>query len=256
MAGVMYQVSENLSLPHITHGFFGREGGVSDGIYASLNCGYGSGDDKAKVRENRLRVSHALGSEHEVTTCFQIHSNKVITLTSIDDACSDNEADALVTNVANLPIGILTADCLPVLFADVHTPIIGAAHAGWKGAIGGILEATIAAMKALGARDIVAAIGPAIAQSSYEVGAEFYARFTQESLSNAQFFFPSPRDGAFLFDLKAYAKARLIAANISSIIVLPHDTYTEEKTFFSFRRTTHRNEKIYGRQVAAIMIQP
>lgn len=251
---VFMLTSRNLSsVPHIRHGFFGRRGGVSDGIYSSLNCGQGSGDDLEKVRENRFRVSEALGTKATLSTCYQIHSPNVITLRMPWE--KSEEADALVTDQPNVPIGILTADCLPVLFADRKKPIIGAAHAGWKGAIGGVLEATIEAMKTLGATEITAAIGPAIQQKSYEVGPEFYDRFLQESQENTQFFIPSTKDGHHMFDLPGYAKSRLLRAGIANPEVLDYDTCSLENDFFSFRRTTLRGEKAYGRQVAAIVLE-
>lgn len=239
----------------IRHGFFGREGGVSDGLYASLNCGYGSGDDLAKVRENRQRVADALGSATPPLTCFQIHSAKVITANQPWQWNDSPEADALVTNQPNIPLGVLTADCLPVLFADRQQGVIGAAHAGWKGALGGVLEATIAAMQALGARDIVAAMGPSILQPSYEVGAEFYENFMLASANNAAFFKPSAvAEGKYLFDLPAYARSRLQAAGIRDISHLAHDTLLDEKQFFSYRRATLAAEKAYGRQISVIMV--
>ena len=263
------QLSE---IPHLRHGFFGREGGVSDGLYASLNCGYGSGDDLEKVTENRKRVSEALGSDAPLLTAFQIHSAKVVTVNAAWEWKNSPEADALVTDQPNIPLGILTADCLPVLFADTEKRIIGAAHAGWKGAIAGVLEATIAAMRALGASDIVATIGPAIAQDSYEVGAEFYERFLQESAVNAQFFLSSSGstrgsinnkmdppiksedDKRYLFNLPAYGQMRLTRAGIAQCNILPYDTCSRENEFFSYRRATLCSESVYGRQVAAIIL--
>jgi YfiH family protein len=237
-------------ITHIRHGFFGRTGGVSEGLYSSLNCGYGSGDEKEKVCENRLKVSRQLGADMEILTCYQIHSAKVITL--CEPLEKSEEADALVTDRPGIPIGVLTADCLPVLFSDTQKRIIGAAHAGWKGAIGGVLEATIDAMETLGATDIIATIGPAIAQDSYEVGAEFYKKFIAESAANARFFKPSAREGAYMFDLPGYAKARLLRAGVAQAGILAYDTYSLENEFFSFRRATHRAENVYGRQVSVI----
>jgi len=241
------------TIPYIRHGFFGREGGVSNGLYSDLNCGYGSGDDLEKVKVNRLRVSEKIGAKDEFLTCYQIHSAKVITLKAPWE--KPEEADAIVTDQPQLAIGILTADCLPVLFADKKKKVIGAAHAGWKGAIGGVLEATINAMKALGASDITATIGPAIQQDSYEVGAEFYERFLQEDVQNTQYFKPSAKPGHHMFDLPSYAKARLVSAGIANVSVLDYDTCSLEQQFFSFRRATTRGEKVYGRQVAAIVME-
>lgn len=238
----------------IAHGFFGREGGVSDGLYTSLNCGYGSGDDLEKVTENRRRVSAALGTDVPLLTCFQIHSAKVVTVSEAWDWKNSPEADALVTNQPNIPLGILTADCLPVLFADTKKTIIGAAHAGWKGAIGGVLEATLDAIRALGATDIVASIGPSISAASYEVGPEFRERFLHESPENVRFFVPSNTEGHYRFDLPSYAMKRLNVAGIKQIGHVNYDTLLDEKQFFSYRRSTLAGEKAYGRQVSAIMI--
>ncbi len=237
----------------IRHGFFGREGGVSDGLYSSLNVGYGSGDDLDKVIENRKRVSAALGSDAELLSCFQIHSAKVVAVTAPWEWKNSPEADAMVTDQPNIPLGILTADCLPVLFADAKKRIIGAAHAGWKGASGGVLEATIDAMRALGAGNIMASIGPSIAQNSYEVGAEFFERFLQEAAENEQFFRALP-ERKYKFDLPAYAKGRLATAGISQIGHVNRDTLLDEKQFFSYRRTTLAGQKAYGRQVSVIML--
>jgi len=241
------------AIPSIRHGFFGNQGGVSEGIYSSLNCGLGSGDDLIKVRENRARVSRALGSDAELLTCYQIHSPNVVTLKKPWDAIP--EADAMVTDQRNIPIGVLTADCLPVLFADTQKKIIGAAHAGWRGAFGGVLEATINSMKALGATDIVATIGPAIQQKSYEVGGEFYERFMEADSANTQYFKASENSGHYMFDLPSYAKVRLVRAGIANPAVLDYDTCSLENEFFSFRRSTIRGEKAYGRQVAAIVME-
>jgi len=242
------------SIPHIRHGFFGREGGVSEGLYDSLNCGYGSGDDLDKVTENRTRVCSALGTDAPLLTAFQVHSAKVVTVATPWQWKDSPEADALVTNQPNIPLGVLTADCLPVLFADTENRIIGAAHAGWKGAIGGVLEATLHAMRELGAENIIAAIGPSIAQDSYEVGAEFYQRFVEESPANASHFKSSANGGHYMFDLPGYAKARLVAAGIKNIHLLAEDTCAQEGRFFSYRRTCQRADKAYGRQVSVISL--
>lgn len=240
------------TLAHIRHGFFGREGGVSDGIFASLNCGPGSGDDLAKVAENRKRVGDALGGT--LITCHQVHSNRVVVVTEPWEHGHAPQADALVTNKPGIVLGILTADCLPVLFADVKKKIIGAAHAGWKGAFDGVIEATLEAMRTLGAEDIIAAIGPAIAQKSYEVGPEFIGRFVQQDIGNGNFFLPSPKPNHHLFDLAGYAKQRLFNAGIGQINLLAHDTCFEENRYFSYRRSCLRGEKSYGRQVSAISL--
>jgi YfiH family protein len=241
------------SLTHVSHGFFGRRGGVSDGIYASLNCGFGSGDDIQKVAENRKRVAHQIGAP--VLTCFQIHSNKVITVDTAWEWKHSPEADAMVTNKPGIALSILTADCLPVLFACRKNKVIGAAHAGWKGAIFGVLEATMDAMKTLGATDIVAAIGPAIAQNSYEVGPEFEARFAQESPTNSAYFKPSSKNLHYLFDLRGYARDRLKKAGCIAVNILANDTCFEENEFFSYRRATLAKEQAYGRQISSIALR-
>ncbi|HWA89061.1 MAG TPA: polyphenol oxidase family protein, partial [Rhizomicrobium sp.] len=189
------------------HGFFGRTDGVSTGIFASLNCGPGSGDDRAAVTENRRRVSEALGGP--LLTLYQIHSAEAVVVT--EPWAQGPQADAMATNVPGLALGILTADCAPVLFADSEAGVIGAAHAGWRGAFSGVLEATIAAMEALGAarKRIAVALGPMIRQASYEVGPEFIARFVEADKDNARFFSPGEQPGHAMFDLASYAAARL-----------------------------------------------
>lgn len=240
------------------HGFFGREGGKSSGIYASLNCGFGSGDDVELVAQNRAIVAAALGAQPEsLITAFQIHSARVVAVEKPWAWKDSPEADALVTATPGVVLGILTADCQPVLFSDPKARIIGAAHAGWKGAMGGIIEATMDAMIALGAREenIRATIGPSIAQASYEVGAEFKERFEQENSENNQCFIPSTREGHFLFDLTGYTKNRLKRTRGMQINALAHDTCLDENRFFSYRRTCLRGETAYGRQISAITLQ-
>ena len=247
--------AKNLDLPGIAHGFFGRQGGVSGGIYASLNCGPGSGDDKAHVEENRRRVQATMGAT-TLNTLYQIHSPNVATVAGAWDG-TPPLADAMVTATPGIALGILTADCAPVLFADAEARVIGAAHAGWKGALGGVLEATISAMEMLGARRarIAAAVGPCISQANYEVGPEFIARFTAEDPANARFFVPSDRAGHHRFDLEGYVAHRLRAASVDRIETLGACTYAREADFFSFRRTTHRGEKDYGREISAIVLR-
>ena len=243
------------ALAGISHGFFGREGGKSTGLYSSLNCGYGSGDDVDIVEQNRQIVRSSLGSD-SLCTAYQIHSPTVITLEKPWHWKEASEADALVTATPGLGIAILTADCLPVLFADTKNRVIGAAHSGWKGAFGGVLENTIAAMEALGAQKqhISASIGPAIQQASYEVGAEFEGRFVQADSSNSAFFAPSAREGHLLFNLPAYAARRLEKAGLTHINLLAQDTCLQENAFFSYRRACLRNETVYGRQISAIVL--
>lgn len=245
-------------LSHVRHGFFTREGGVSKGIYASLNCGYGSDDDKENVRKNRARVAGKLSVEPEkLLTVYQVHSPKVAVVTKPWEPEEAPEADAMVTKESGIALGILTADCAPVLFADEKAHVIGAAHAGWKGAIGGVLEATIEAMIAEGAERsrIVAAIGPCISKDAYEVGGEFRDRFLEANNANGKWFTPSQNEGHFMFDLPGYAEARLEAADIGTVAVIGRCTYQEPKRFFSYRRTTHRKENDYGRQISALMLR-
>ncbi len=246
--------AENLAaLPGVRHGFFGREGGVSEGVYASLNCGPGSKDDPSHVEENRARVSAALAADSLITLA-QIHSPQVHVVGK--DWEGRPEGDGLVTALPGRMLGIQTADCTPVLFADAEAKVIGAAHAGWKGALSGVLEAVIAAMESLGAQRtrIAAAIGPTISQANYEVGAEFRDRFLESDSRHARFFIPSDRQGHFRFDLPGFVTARLASAGIGDIADLQLCTYPPENGFFSFRRTTHRGEPDYGRQISAIVL--
>jgi len=245
--------AKNLSA--VAHGFFGRQGGVSTGIFASLNCGPGSGDDRQSIIENRRRAMAELG-DGKLATLHQIHSPNVVTVTQAWDMGQGPQADAMATNVPGIALGILTADCAPVLFADTEARIIGAAHAGWKGAISGVIESTLEAMEKLGAdrARIAAAIGPRISQKNYEVGPEFRARFLDADSANARFFIPTPDH--FHFDLEGYTAARLAAAGIGNIEPLSACTYARADDFFSFRRATHRKEGDYGRQVSAIMLTP
>jgi hypothetical protein len=248
-------LAANLTAPGIAHGFFGRDGGVSTGLYASLNCGPGSRDDPAAVRENRRLVATTLGASGLVSLS-QIHSPIVHAIEAAP--AQPLEGDALVTAAPGLALGILTADCAPVLLADSHAGVIGAAHAGWKGALGGVLEAVLNAMERLGAQRgrIAAAIGPCIAQASYEVGWDFRDRFLEQGLRNRKFFVPSGKEGHYRFDLEDYAATRLTAAGIASVEKLGVCTYPPENGFFSFRRTTHAGEPDYGRQVSAILLEP
>jgi YfiH family protein len=242
---------------NIRHAFFTREGGVSDGIYQSLNGGIGSNDAPDKVTENRARMASALGVPRaNFVTCYQIHSPDVIVAEQPWTRENSPRADAIVTRTRNLAIGVTTADCGPVLFADGDAQVIGAAHAGWKGAFTGVLEATIAAMEKLGAKRtrIAAAIGPLIRKESYEVGAEFVERFTAADAANARFFVPSKRAGHAMFDLPGYIKARLERAEIAGVEDLGLCTYADPARFFSYRRTTHRGELDYGRHVNAIAL--
>ena len=246
---------------HTPHGFFTRQGGVSTGIYASLNCGLGSNDDAALVATNRQRASEALKVPyHSLINLHQIHSNTVITITNRDEYQTDNpaHADAAVTNQPDITLTILTADCCPVLFYDAAHQVIGAAHAGWKGAFSGILQNTVDAMIALGASKstICAAIGPTIAQASYEVDHQFYERFITQSAGNAQFFIPSSTPDHYLFDLPAYNTASLKASGLTNIFDVQQDTYTNAQQFFSYRRTCHQHETNFGRLISMISLPP
>ncbi len=243
--------------PGIRHAFFTREGGVSNGIYASLNGGLGSDDDPAHVAENRKRMADAVGvAPSHFLTLFQIHSPDVVVATEPWNAAERPRADAIVTKVPGLALGASAADCGPILFAEASARVIGSAHAGWKGALTGVLESTIAAMEKLGAERgrITAAIGPLIRQQSYEVGAEFVDRFNAADTSNARFFVPSKREGHAMFDLAGFIRARLETAGILMIDDVGVDTYSDER-FFSYRRTTHRKEPDYGRHVHAIVLE-
>jgi YfiH family protein len=261
--------AQNLSAPGIAHGFFGREGGISTGLYESLNCGPGSSDAAEAVAENRSRIVSALdaGDAVRLVSLSQIHSAIVHALPAWgtprrEGAAKDQrpEGDAMVTATPGLALGILTADCAPVLLADPKARVIGAAHAGWKGALGtvegGVLEATLDGMEKLGAsRDrIGAAIGPCISQNNYEVGWEFRDRFLEQGLKHRRFFTPSDRHGHYRFDLAGYAAHRLTAAGVGSVETLAVCTYPPENGFFSFRRTTHAGEPDYGRQISAIVL--
>ncbi|MFN3481505.1 MAG: peptidoglycan editing factor PgeF [Rhabdaerophilum calidifontis] len=239
------------------HAFFTREGGVSRGLYRGLNGGLGSDDDPADVAENRARMAAHLGVGPErLLSLYQIHSALAVPVVAPWDSASRPRADAMVTERPGLAIGVGTADCGPVLFADPEARVIGAAHAGWKGALGGVLEATLDGMEALGARRarILAALGPMLSQAHYEVGPEFEARFRAEDPANARFFREGARPGHPHFDLPGYLRARLEHAGIAAIDDLAHCTYSDETRFYSYRRKTHRGEADYGRHIAAIVL--
>ncbi len=244
----------------VQHGFFTRQGGVSRGIYASLNCGPGSSDDGAHVTENRARVMGALGfpagASQGLNTLAQIHSAEVVQLRQDLPAGRYPRADALVTHVPGLAVGVLAADCVPVLFADPTAKVVAAAHAGWKGALAGIVDATVASMGELGARAerIVACVGPCIQQQSYEVGAELRQRFVDVDPDHGAYFRGSRRAGHFMFDLSKYVTHRIEAAGVAGVERLEVDTYTNEQEFFSYRRATHGGEPDYGRQVSVIVL--
>ncbi|HEX3503209.1 MAG TPA: peptidoglycan editing factor PgeF [Xanthobacteraceae bacterium] len=247
----------SLTLTGIRHAFFTRSGGVSGGLYASLNGGTGSKDDAAHVAENRARMAMALGVEpHRFLTVYQVHSPEVVIAETPWAADARPKADAIVTRMRALAIGVTTADCGPILFADPKAHVIGAAHAGWRGALSGVIEATVAAMERLGAvrGEIRAAIGPMIRQRNYEVGADLIERFAAEDRASGRFFAPAARDGHALFDLSGYIAARLARAGVGHIEDLALCTYADPERFFSYRRTTHRAEPDYGRHVNAIAL--
>ncbi len=249
--------ADELNTPGLRHGYFTRNGGVSSGVYESLNIGNGSKDDQEMVRENRARVSRNLGVAPEfLVTPYQIHSADVITLSAPFQETDDRKADALVTSQPGLAIGIATADCGPVLFADATAGVIGAAHSGWKGAVSGILENTVAAMEAVGADRgrIVAVLGPTISQDAYEVGPEFKERFLDQAATNTRYFRPSSRDGHHYFDLPAFIVDTLKTSGVAASRSLGLCTYQNEDKFFSYRRTTHRDEPDYGRLMSAIAL--
>ncbi|GAA4009974.1 peptidoglycan editing factor PgeF [Sphingomonas swuensis] len=240
------------SFGDLPHGFLGRAGGVSKGAMASLNCGWGSGDDISLIVENRRRAADAVLAGAPIVSPYQVHGIEVLEAGDWADADRPH-ADALVTDRPGILLGILNADCAPVLFADSEAGVVGAAHAGWKGALGGVTDTTIAAMEKLGADRgrIVAAIGPTIARASYEVDHGFMARFCEADPDNERFFADGPA-GKPHFDLPAYLLQRLAAAGLTRIEALGLDTYAREEDFYSYRRSTHRDEPSYGRQISLI----
>jgi YfiH family protein len=252
---MMLQAALLEALPNIRHAFFTRHGGVSGGVYASLNGGLGSRDEPNNVRENRARMARALGTEGLVTA-YQVHSPHVVVAEQAWTRENAPRADGVVTRARSLAVGITTADCGPVLLADAEARVIGAAHVGWKGALSGILDATIAAMEQLGAvrARIHAALGPLIRQKSYEVGPEFVARFLEADAQNARFFAGAKRHGHAMFDLGGHILSRLERARVGKIEDLGRCTYAEAENFFSYRRATHRAEPDYGRHISAIAL--
>ena len=244
-----------LDLPGIRHAFFTRAGGVSEGTYKGLNVGIGSNDERDAVHENRRRAALHLGAAPDrLLNPWQVHSPDAVTVSAPFDG-ERPKADAIVTKTPGLAIAVVTADCGPILFADPKARVIGAAHAGWKGAIGGVLENTIAAMEKLGAArgDIIAVLGPSISQTNYEVGPEFEAQFTAQDADHARWFVPSVKSGHFMFDLWGFTLERLATAGVSASCT-GHCTYADESRFYSYRRTTHRAEPDYGRQMSALML--
>ena len=260
MSGVSVPIVQAVALaalPGMRHAFFTRHGGVSEGIYASLNGGIGSGDTPERVRENRARMAATLGATPEnFLTAYQVHSPDVIVAEKPWPADSRPRADAIVTRVPGFAIGISTADCGPVLLADPQARVVGAAHAGWRGALTGVLEATIDAMERLGAQRtrIVAALGPMISEQNYEVGADLLERFTAVAPANARFFTASVRADHAQFDLPGYIVERLRRAGVAQVENVALCTYADAQRFYSYRRTTHRGEPDYGRHISAIAL--
>ena len=249
--------SDALALGGISHGFFTREGGHSTGLFDSLNCGMGSGDDKETVTKNRAVVAGKLGVAPErLLSAWQIHSPDVAVVSGPWQGEDRPRVDALVTKTPGIGLGVLTADCGPVLFADPKAKVIGAAHAGWKGALTGVTARTLDVMEEQGAQraNVTAVIGPMISSAAYEVGPEFPGRFIEADPANARFFTASARSGHFMFDLPGYLAQRLRAEGVGTVVNLSLCTFSDEQRFFSYRRATHRNETDYGRLISAIAL--
>jgi len=265
----MRRTAALLENDNIAHGFFGRAGGVSTGIYTSLNCGSGSSDDPNAIAENRARVLKNLGTgmdaeKNSLITLHQIHSANVVTVTMPwQDQNGRPKADAMVTRTRNIALGILTADCCPILLSDADNGVIGAVHAGWRGALAGVIPNTITAMQTIGAstENIRAAIGPTIQQSSYEVGREVHDAFTTAHPGNAKFFAPATRPHHFMFNLPGFVAASLMDAGVQLFENLGMDTYLAANDFFSYRRRTHETAASpeptadYGRQISVIILR-
>lgn len=254
----MITVSALNALSNVRHGFFTRNGGVSEGLFASRNCGFGSGDDPARVRLNRARSMAELDLPPEaLVTVHQAHTANVVVVDTPFPHEEAPEADALVTTRPRVALGILTADCAPVLLADSGARVVAAAHAGWKGALAGVLDNTVAKMVELGARPerIVAGIGPCIVQRSYEVGPEFPEKFLAEDEDNGRFFAPAARDGHHMFDLPGYVARKLVRLGVREVMPTPCDTVREDGRFFSYRRSVLNGEKDYGRMLSAIALE-
>ena len=245
------------ALDGIAHGFFTRRGGSSKEAYHSLNCGFGSGDDQEQVRQNRALVAKSLGvASDRLVTAYQVHSPKAMIIDAPFNEGETPQLDALVTNTPGLAVAILTADCGPLLFADQQAGVVAAAHAGWRGAFEGVIADTIDKMCELGAKPeaITAILGPTISRDNYEVDQAFMDRFLERSASWSRFFSAGKRDGHVQFDLPAFIISRLQESGVGTAINLDRCTYGEEELFFSYRRTTHRNEPDYGRLISAIAI--
>ena len=242
----------------IQHAFFTRQGGVSEGIYESLNCGYGSEDDQKNVAANRAIAMEKLGvGSADMATLHQFHSAQVVTVNDLWSRENSPKADGMVTKRRGVALGVLTADCAPVLFADPVYNVVGVAHAGWRGSMNGILDATIEAMEDLGAKrnSIWAALGPCIRQISYEVGKEFKTKFTDANPSNESFFRPAPRKHYAMFDLAGFIIERLNKLEVGYVEDTEIDTYTSPEEFFSYRRSKHRGERDYGRGLSVVILK-
>ena len=244
------EVIRSAVLDGVPHGFLGRRGGVSSGEVAGLNVGLGAGDEPAAVAQNRQRAVAAVAPDAQLVNVYQVHSPDVVTARMPFAEDARPHADALVTATPGLVLGIVTADCAPVLLADIRAGVIGAAHAGWKGALGGVVAATVTAMRDLGARDIAAAVGPCIAQASYEVDLDFAARFG----SAERRYFAAGSPGRLQFDLEGFVVSRLASAGVTRVDALGLDTYADADRFFSYRRATHRRAPSYGRQFSLIAL--
>jgi polyphenol oxidase len=248
---------DELTHDTIEHGFFGRQGGYSTGMYASLNVGLGSGDDRATVERNRGIVAKSLGGrESQLVTIYQVHSADAHIVIKPWTDGERPEADGMATNIPGIILGVLSADCGPVLFADHKAGVIGAAHAGWKGALSGITDATVLKMESLGAtrENIVAVLGPTISKSAYEVGPEFILNFINVDAGHKIYFTDSVKSNHYMFDLPGYLMDRMKAFGVGTVIDSGLCTYTRDDEYFSYRRTTHAREKDYGRQIAAITL--
>lgn len=251
------EVLRSAALAGVAHGFLGRRGGVSGGLCAGLNVGLGSDDDREAIHANRRLALDSVAPGGKLVTVHQIHSPNVRHVTAPFPDDSRPQADAMVTDRPGLALGILTADCAPILFADREAGVVAAAHAGWKGAFSGVIEATLAEMELLGAdrARVAAAVGPCIARKSYEVDDMFLRRFAEADPENERFF-SGGRDGHHQFDLEGFVLSRLAAAGVGRVEALGEDTYSQPDRFFSYRRATHRDEPTYGRQISLIALQP
>ena len=253
----MITASELNANTNIKHGFFTRRDGVSHGVFRGLNCGYGSGDTPAHIDQNRSVAMAKLGlSRQNLNTVYQIHSADVVVAQKAWARDDRPKADAIVTNQPGLAVGIMTADCTPVLFSDPNAGIVGAAHAGWRGAIGGVLAATVEKIEEMGGdrSQVIAVVGPCIHQSSYEVGPDFHTSFLQENPANERYFVPSEKARHQLFDLPGFVLTKLADLGLAVVQDVSEDTYANEDRFFSYRRSTHRKETDYGRGLSAIVL--